>query len=89
MEVLTAERLGLFLAVFMPGFVSVKVYDMLIPGEPRDFSKSVFEVVGYSVLNYAALFWLVALLQKGHVAPAGSFLYYAAWAFIVLLVPAM
>ena len=31
---------ALFLVFFVPGFISLKVYDLFIPSERRDFSKS-------------------------------------------------
>jgi len=35
--------LALFLAFFVPGFLMIRVYDLLVPTERRDFSKSVFD----------------------------------------------
>ena len=58
------ETLALFLIFFIPGFISLKVYDLLIPGERRDFSKSLFDAVAYSSLNFAALWWLIALVRN-------------------------
>ncbi len=37
MNIWEADKLVLFLIFFIPGFVSIKVYDLLIPGEQRDF----------------------------------------------------
>ena len=48
-----------YLIIFTPGFVSLRVYDLLVPSTKRDFSKSIFEILGYSFFNFAALFWLV------------------------------
>src|SRR5947209_2624973 len=43
--------------------VSVKVYDWLMPGQPRKFTDAVLEVIGFSCLNYAALsWWLIRLM---------------------------
>lgn len=47
----------LYLVIFLPGFLSLKVYDLLVPSAPRDFSKSFFEVIAYSGLNYAIFLW--------------------------------
>jgi hypothetical protein len=33
----------------------------MVPGERRDFSKSALDAVGYRTLNFAELFWLIAL----------------------------
>ena len=56
------QALTLFLFYFLPGFVSLKVYDSLVPSERRDFSKSIYEVIVYSTLNYALLYPLVVWL---------------------------
>ncbi len=56
---LFTDNLLLFLVFFIPGFISIKVYDLLVPGEPRDFSKSLFDAVAYSSLNFAVLFPLI------------------------------
>lgn len=65
MDIWQESRLALFLLFFMPGFISIKVYDLLIPGERRDFSKSLLEVVGYSSLNFAPLSPLIILILAG------------------------
>ncbi len=64
MEIWEVDKLILFLVFFVPGFVSLKVYDLLIPGEQRDFSKSLFEVIAYSALNYAVLSWLIVWIYS-------------------------
>lgn len=48
----STNSLLLFLAFFVPGFVATKVYDIRVGTDDRDWAKSIFEVVGYSVLNY-------------------------------------
>lgn len=45
-----------FLILFMPGFISLKVYDSFVPHERRDFAKSTVEVVAYSTFNLVVLF---------------------------------
>jgi hypothetical protein len=57
------STLAQFILLFMPGFVSTRTYDLLIAGPPRDYLKSIYEVIGYSMLNYAlcspvVLWWL-------------------------------
>jgi len=64
MDIWQVDKLVLFLGFFIPGFISLKVYDLLVPGERRDFSKSLLEAVGYSALNYAALSWLIILIHS-------------------------
>lgn len=44
----------LFLGFFVPGFLMIRIYDLLVPTERRDFSKSVFDAVAYSAVNFVA-----------------------------------
>ena len=65
MDIWSVDKLVLFLIFFIPGFISMRVYDLLVPGERRDFSKSLLEAISYSAMNFAALSWLIALIQIG------------------------
>lgn len=78
--------LGLFLICFIPGFIALKVYDLLIPGEQRDFSKSLFDAVAYSSLNFAAFFWLIAIVRSGKLTP---WQWYLAMFFLLIVMPAV
>jgi hypothetical protein len=49
------KQFVLFLAFFVPGFISIKVYDLLWPSERRDWSKAVIEAIGFSAVNFAVL----------------------------------
>lgn len=51
-EFTDATTLLLFVAVFIPGFISTRVFDLLVPGMSRDYGKALYEVAGYSFLNY-------------------------------------
>jgi Family of unknown function (DUF6338) len=82
----TQEALALFLIFFIPGFITLKVYDLLIPGEQRDFSKSLFDAVAYSSLNFAALLWLIALVRSGSLS---LWQWYVAMFFLLIGVPAL
>ena len=55
MDLWSIDRLTLFFLFFLPGFVSLKVYDLLVPGETRDFSRAFFDALSYSALNFVIL----------------------------------
>lgn len=61
MDIWEADKLILFIAFFVPGFIALKVWDLLVPGEVRDPSQSVIEAIAYSCINYALLSWLLIL----------------------------
>jgi Family of unknown function (DUF6338) len=58
----TQDRLLLFLLFFVPGFISIKIYDLLVPSERRDFQSTLAEAIGYSAVNFAVLLPIVATI---------------------------
>jgi hypothetical protein len=89
MEIWEVDKLVLFLVFFIPGFVSLKVYDLFIPVEQRDFSKSVFEVVAYSALNFAALSWLIIWLISKDFSEGYRWWYYLVVVLVMLVFPTL
>ena len=88
------ETLALFLIFFVPGFISLKVYDLLIPGERRDFTKSLVDAIAYSALNFAALLPVIVALLFRSLSPWLSYPVMvlllvgmpALWPFLFLLI---
>jgi hypothetical protein len=87
LDIWQTDKLLLFLIFFVPGFISIKIYDLLIAGERTDFTKSIFEVVGYSALNFAALSWLIILIQSGSFYQNHTFWYFICLIFILFIFP--
>jgi len=65
MDIWNVDKLALFSSSSFLDFISMKVYDLIVPGERRDFSKSLVEAISYSAMNFAALSWLIAIVQTG------------------------
>jgi len=51
----SAQSVWFFLIFFVPGFVSLKIYDSLVASDRRDFSRSMLDAIAYSALNYGAV----------------------------------
>jgi hypothetical protein len=88
MDIWNVDKLTLFLIFFLPGFISMKVYGLMVPGEPRDFSKSVLEAISYSTLNFAVLFWLIIFIHTGDFYHRHLIWYSLSVAIIMVVVPA-
>lgn len=56
---LDADKLVLFILFFIPGFISIKIYEHLVARDKYNFSDGFIEVMGYSCLNYAFYSWLI------------------------------
>ena len=59
----------IFILLFMPGFVSTKVFDLIVPGLRRDYGKAIYEVIGYSFLTYALWAGALVPIAFGHIPP--------------------
>lgn len=56
-NILKPETLSLFLYFVVPGFVTLQVYDVIVPAERRNFGESLIQLVSYSLITRALLFW--------------------------------
>lgn len=89
MDFLKPETLDLFLIYVVPGFVTMKVHDLLWPPKARKFSDALIEIVSYSMLNLAALFWLVQILKEPGFKEAHPLRYTGGMLIVVALAPAL
>lgn len=64
MDIWQIDKLALFLLFVVPGFISLKVYDLLVPGPRRDLSSSLVQAVVYSALNFAGLLYPIMLVYS-------------------------
>lgn len=88
MDIWKIDQAFLFIVLVLPGFISIKVYDLIIASGKRDFSKSIIESVAYSVLNFASLSWLIVLISAPGFADNYKFGYWIAIVFIFIIIPA-
>lgn len=57
MDIWDGNKLALFIAFVVPGFIAIKVYALLSPSSQTDSAKQLIDAVSYSCLNYAFLLW--------------------------------
>lgn len=84
MDLIKDIGIQIFLYFFIPGFISVKVYDLLVPGDERDFSKSLYDTLAYGALNFASLSWAYFLIYDNKVSGFGLYVFLT---FALLIVP--
>jgi len=87
MEFFNIEILNLIILFFIPGFISIKIYDLLIPAEKRDFSKSLLEIISYSCINFALLFWILVLINKENFYENNKFWYFGLTILVIFIFP--
>lgn len=89
MNPFSSETLLFILLFFVPGFVSMKIYDLFIPSPRRDFSKSFLDAISFSMLNFAILYWLIVAIHDGKFPDQHPFWYFICISFIVFVAPAI
>ena len=87
MDVFAADKLRLFFFFFIPGFISMKVYSLIMAVERRDFSKDLLEAIAYSAINFAALSWLVFIINTDRFYYSHRGWYYFLTFVVMFIVP--
>jgi hypothetical protein len=87
MNIWELDKALLFLALVLPGFISLKIYSWIIAIENRDYSKSVVEAVCYSVLNFVFFFWLLIIISKDGFIDQHPLYYWLAVLFTFIIAP--
>lgn len=63
-EILNMDNLLLFIVFIIPGFISIKVYNLLVPSTEKDSSKLVIDAITYSCINYALFAAPIVLMDR-------------------------
>lgn len=87
MDIWAFDKLALFIAFVIPGFIAMKTYGLLATTGHRDTSQQLIDVVSYSCINYAILAFPIFSLESSRARDAVPHWYFAAWAAFLLVVP--
>lgn len=85
MDIWDTSKLVLFVAFVIPGFVSLKTYELLFLSTPKDTSSQLIDAVAYSCLNYAILFPVIYYVNAYEVGTTSPIVF-ALLCLIVLFV---
>lgn len=87
MDILSVDKLVLFLFFFVPGFISLKFYQLLFADEKVDFSKSLYEAIGLSCINFSIFFWVIYYINRPAFVESHPFYYYLITILIIFITP--
>ncbi len=87
MEIFEANNIIIFIMFFIPGFISLKVYHLVIASNKFNFTESFGEAVAFSSFNYAALSWLIILVFKYDLFHTNLFLFIVVLIFVMFFAP--
>lgn len=63
MDIWSLDKLALFIAFVIPGFITMKIYWLLAATGHRDSPQQLIDAVAYSCINYAVLAFPVLALS--------------------------
>ncbi|WP_288129850.1 DUF6338 family protein [Microbulbifer sp.] len=89
MNIWELDKLYLFIAFVIPGFISIKAYELLIPGEAKDSSKQLIDAITYSCLNYALLLWPILGVESGSLSTVHPVLYKIFYLAVLFIFPVL
>ena len=87
MDIWEANKLILFIAFVVPGFVSLKTYELLVTGSPKEASQQLIDAVAYSSINYALLLLPIYEIETHNIRASYPSFYIAFYVFVLLIAP--
>lgn len=87
MDIWDTNKLALFIAFVVPGFISLKTYALLFPRAPRSSSEQLIDAIAYSSVNYALLLWPIYEVEQHHVRSSHPTLYVLFYVVVLLVAP--
>jgi hypothetical protein len=89
MDIFEADKLILFIAFVIPGFISIKFYDLVFPDTRGATSDRLIDAIAYSSINYAILFYPIEIIESSDLRSSCGVLYYIFYVFVLLIAPAI
>ncbi|EGD1988141.1 hypothetical protein IAL07_004667 [Salmonella enterica] len=87
MDIWDFGKLFIFVLFVVPGFISIKVYEVLHPSVKKESSKLIIDAVAYSCINYGIWFLPAYFAEKYNLYEHATFFYYCIYVVIFLISP--
>ena len=87
MDAITIDKILLITLFFLPGFIHLKTYRLLIAEVKTDFSKDLYEAIGYSFFNNIVFAYPLYLINITGLIYTNTFLYFLILFGVILIAP--
>lgn len=87
MDIWEIDKLALFISFVIPGFISIKAYQLIFPYTERATSEQIIDAIAYSSVNYALLIFPIISVESGALKESWIFLYYLFYVFVLFIAP--
>lgn len=89
MDIWDSNKLVVFIGFVIPGFLSLKVYELLSLQGGKDSSQQIIDAVAYSCINYALLLFPILWVEERGWADSEPTLHALFWGAVVLVMPVL
>jgi hypothetical protein len=89
MEVWESHKLTLFIFFVVPGFISLKIYELLFPKAPKDTTQQLIDAIAYSSINYAILIFPIFIVETGTFRQLHPYFYMSFYLFAMFATPVL
>jgi hypothetical protein len=87
MDIWESSKLVLFIAFVVPGFISLKAYELLVPRGSKDSAQQIIDAVAYSSINYAILLWPIYEIERGSLRMSWPRIYVLFYVLVLFVAP--
>lgn len=87
MDIWDTNKLMLFIAFVIPGFVSLKTYELLVPVASKESDKQLIDAISYSSINYALMLLPIYEIETHQVRQLCPTAYILFYVFVLLIAP--
>jgi hypothetical protein len=88
LDLLELNKVLLFVAFIMPGFIAIKAYELFAVGsERRSTSEQLIDAISYSCINYVLWLPAVYLIEAGELRNAHLWLYVLFYLLVLFISP--
>lgn len=87
MKIWEIDQLALFIAFVIPGFISIKAYQLIFPGNERSSADLLVDAIAYSCINYAVLAYPIVWVETFDIQSKRPLLFYIFCLLVLFIVP--
>lgn len=87
MDIWDSNKLLVFIAFVIPGFISLKTYQLISPSQTKDSDKLLIDAIAYSSVNYALLLWPIYEIESNKIQESAPSLYVLFYVFVLFVAP--
>ncbi|WP_039245733.1 DUF6338 family protein [Clostridium novyi] len=84
MDIFDINKIELFIIFFLPGFISNKVWSLIVPCDTKKTSDCLLDIVCYSCINFGTTFWIIDIINK---LQNKNILVYIGYFIILIVIP--